>query len=74
MDKGNKDKLFYTLKDTDISNISSFFFLSLFIYLFIFLHKKFKMISLTSADSPKAARACPLRFHASPADGFDSIA
>jgi hypothetical protein len=72
MDKGNKDKLFYTLKDTDISNISSSFFsLSLF---FFFLHKKFKMISLTSADSPKAARACPLRFHASPADGFDSIA
>ena len=31
-------------------------------------------IELTSADAPNAARACPLRFHASPANGFDSKA
>ena len=28
----------------------------------------------TSLNSPKAARACPRRFHASPADGLDCIA
>lgn len=33
-----------------------------------------KRTILTLSDSPKAALACPLRFHASPADGFASMA